>query len=49
VIPVTPFPPPPLAHKKCWLVPAFLVMLLVGGLAVFTKGSVIAPLIYTMF
>jgi hypothetical protein len=38
-----------LARKKFWLVPVFLVMLLVGGLVVFSKGSVVAPLIYTIF
>jgi Family of unknown function (DUF5989) len=38
-----------LARKKYWLVPVFMVMLLVGGLIVFSQGSVIAPLIYTMF
>jgi hypothetical protein len=37
------------ARKKYWLVPVFLVMLLVGGLVVFSKGSIIAPLIYTIF
>ena len=38
-----------LARKKYWLAPVFLVLLLVGSLVVFSKGSVIAPLIYTMF
>ena len=37
------------ARKKYWLVPVFLVLLLVGSLVVFSKGSVIAPLIYNMF
>jgi hypothetical protein len=37
------------ARKKYWLVPVFLVLILVGGLVVFSKGSIIAPLIYTMF
>jgi hypothetical protein len=37
------------ARKKYWLVPVFLFMLLVGGLLVGSKGSVVAPLIYTMF
>jgi hypothetical protein len=37
------------ARKKYWLVPVFLVMLFVGSLIVFSKGSVIAPLIYTIF
>jgi uncharacterized protein DUF5989 len=38
-----------LARKKYWLVPVLLVLLLVGSVVVFSKGSVIAPLIYTMF
>jgi uncharacterized protein DUF5989 len=38
-----------LARKKYWLVPVFLIMLLVGGLVVMSKGSVIAPLIYAIF
>jgi hypothetical protein len=37
------------ARKKYWLVPVFLVMLLVGSIVVFSKGSVIAPMIYTIF
>jgi hypothetical protein len=36
-------------RKKYWLAPVFLVMILVAGLVVLSKGSVIAPLIYTMF
>ena len=36
-------------RKKYWLVPVFLVMIMVAGLVVLSKGSVIAPLIYTMF
>lgn len=38
-----------LARKKYWLAPVFLIMLLVGGLVVMSKGSVIAPLIYAIF
>ena len=38
-----------LARKRFWLVPVFLVTILVGSLLVFTKGSVIAPLIYAIF
>ncbi|MEA2950426.1 MAG: hypothetical protein QOI40_5756 [Alphaproteobacteria bacterium] len=37
------------ARKKYWLMPVFFVMILVAGLVVLSKGSVIAPLIYTMF
>jgi hypothetical protein len=38
-----------LARKKYWLVPIFLVLIVVSGLVVLSKGSAIAPLIYTMF
>jgi uncharacterized protein DUF5989 len=38
-----------LARKKYWLVPVFVVLIIVAGLVVLSKGSVIAPLIYTMF
>ena len=37
------------ARKKYWLAPVFLIMLLLGGLLVLSKGSVLAPLIYTIF
>ena len=37
------------ARKKFWLAPVFLLMLLFGGLVVFSKGSAIAPFIYTIF
>jgi hypothetical protein len=36
-------------RKKYWLLPIFIVMFLLGGLLVLTKGSVIAPFIYTLF
>lgn len=36
-------------RKKFWLVPIIIVLLIVGGLIVFTQGSVIAPFIYTLF
>jgi hypothetical protein len=36
-------------RKKFWLAPIILVMLLLGGLIVLTEGSVVAPLIYTLF
>jgi hypothetical protein len=32
-----------------WLMPVFVVMFLLGGLLVLTKGSAIAPFIYTLF
>jgi hypothetical protein len=36
-------------RKKFWLAPIILVMLLLGGLLVFSQGSVVAPFIYTLF
>jgi hypothetical protein len=36
-------------RKKYWMVPIMFVMVLFGGLIVLTKGSVIAPMIYTLF
>jgi hypothetical protein len=36
-------------RKKFWLLPIFLVMLLLGGLLVLAQGSAVAPLIYTLF
>jgi hypothetical protein len=37
------------ARKRYWLVPVFLFMLLIGGIVVFSQGSILAPLIYTIF
>jgi hypothetical protein len=37
------------ARKKYWLLPVFVVMVLFGGLIVLTKGSAVAPFIYTLF
>jgi hypothetical protein len=37
------------ARKKFWLAPIVIVMLLFGGLVILTKGSAIAPFIYTIF
>ena len=36
-------------RKKYWLMPVFLMMALFGGLIVLTKGSAVAPFIYTLF
>jgi hypothetical protein len=38
-----------MARKKFWLVPILLMMVLFGGLIVLTKGSAVAPFIYTLF
>jgi hypothetical protein len=37
------------ARKKYWLLPVFIVMLLLGGLLVLVQGSAVAPFIYTLF
>ena len=36
-------------RKKFWLVPIFLVLVLMGGLLVLAQGSAAAPFIYTLF
>jgi len=36
-------------RKKFWLIPIFVMVLLLGGLLILSKGSVVAPFIYTMF
>jgi len=38
-----------LARKKYWLLPIFIMMVLFGGLILLTKGSAVAPFIYTIF
>ena len=37
------------ARKKFWLLPALILLVIFGGLLVALKGSVVAPLIYTLF
>jgi hypothetical protein len=37
------------ARKKFWLLPVLIMMVVFGGLVVLTKGSAIAPFIYTIF
>jgi len=37
------------ARKKYWLLPILVMMVLFGGLLILTKGSAIAPFIYTIF
>ena len=37
------------ARKKFWLVQILLMCVLLGGLLFLTKGSAIAPFIYTLF
>lgn len=37
------------ARKKYWLLPIIVFMVILGGLLVLAKGSVVAPFIYTLF
>jgi len=36
-------------RKKFWLLPVFVMLVLIGGLLVIAKGSALAPFIYTLF
>ena len=36
-------------RKKYWLLPVFLMVIILGGLLVLAQGSALAPFIYTMF
>lgn len=36
-------------RKKIWLLPIIIVMVLLGTLLILAQGSVLAPLIYTLF
>ena len=36
-------------RKKFWLLPIILMMVMLGGLVILTKGSAVAPFIYTIF
>jgi hypothetical protein len=37
------------ARKKFWLMPIVIMMVIFGGLVVLTKGTAVAPFIYTIF
>jgi hypothetical protein len=37
------------ARKKMWMLPIIMIALLLGGLVILTKGSAVAPFIYTIF
>jgi hypothetical protein len=37
------------ARKKFWLLPILVMTAVFGGLIVLTKGSAVAPFIYTLF
>jgi Family of unknown function (DUF5989) len=36
-------------RRKYWLIPVLVMLAVFGGLIVLTKGSVVAPFIYTLF
>ncbi len=36
-------------RKKFWLLPILVMMVVFGGLVALTKGSAVAPFIYTIF
>jgi len=36
-------------RRKFWLLPVLILMAVFGGLVVLTKGSAVAPFIYTLF
>jgi hypothetical protein len=36
-------------RKKFWLLPIVLMMVVFGGLVMLTKGSAVAPFVYTLF
>jgi hypothetical protein len=36
-------------RKKFWLLPVILMMAIFGGLVVLSKGSALAPFLYTLF
>ena len=37
------------ARKLWWLIPIFMIILLIGLVLVLTQGTAIAPFIYTLF
>jgi hypothetical protein len=37
------------ARRKLWILPLFLMMGVFGALIVLTKGTAVAPFIYTLF
>lgn len=36
-------------RKKFWMLPIFVILLLLGMLIVLSQGSAVAPFIYTLF
>ncbi len=37
------------ARRKYWLIPILIVLVLFGGIIILSQGSVLAPIIYTIF
>jgi hypothetical protein len=37
------------ARRKFWLLPIVVMAVILGGLVILTKGSAVAPFIYTLF
>ncbi len=38
-----------MVNKKFWLLPIFVILVLLGALVVFTESSAVAPFIYALF
>ena len=38
-----------LTRKKYWLLPIIIVLLLFGGLIIYSQGTAVAPFIYAIF
>ena len=36
-------------RRKYWLIPIIVMMAVLGGLVILSKGSAVAPFIYTLF
>ena len=36
-------------RKKFWLIPLFIIIFIFAGMIILVEGTVIAPLIYTVF
>ena len=36
-------------RRKFWLLPIFIILILLGSLVVLTQGSAVAPFVYTLF
>lgn len=38
-----------LVNKKFWMIPAIMMLLLIGGMVIIVQSSTIAPFIYALF